>query len=298
MRRCFIFYVFIGLLFCWTGGVSAVLAEAEVPALKGRVNDYADIISPGTEDAIAAELKALEQQESTQIAVLTVPSLKGDSIESFSIRVAEQWRIGQAEKDNGAILIVAKAERKLRIEVGYGLEGRLTDLMAGRIIRNVIVPEFKSGNFDRGIAEGVTAMIKTVRGEYSAAEKTEGPGKSVPQSAIFALVVFAFLIIQLGRIRRSAGTVAGGILAPVFGAMFFPVGGLLLLALIPMGIAAGFLFSLFGGALNAAGAGGHRRYHHGGFWIGGGGGGFSSGGFGGFSGGGGGFGGGGASGGW
>ena len=124
------------------------VAALDVPALQGRVNDYAGMLAPATERHLDAALQDLERSDSTQIVVLTIASLEGDSLEDFSIRVAEQWRIGHKGLDNGAILLIAKADRKLRIEVGYGLEGRLTDLMAGRIIANVIVPYFKNGQID------------------------------------------------------------------------------------------------------------------------------------------------------
>ena len=142
----------------------------DVPPLEDRVNDYANMLSPATKRQIDGVLQHLEASDGTQIVVLTVPSLEGDSLEDFSIRVAEQWRIGQKDLDNGAILLIAKADRKLRIEVGYGLEGRLTDLMAGRIIANVIVPRFKNGQIDQGVIEGVQAMVAVVKGEYSAAD--------------------------------------------------------------------------------------------------------------------------------
>jgi len=110
----------------------------DVPALKGRVNDYGNILSSSTEGQLEAVLGELERTDSTQIVVLTIPSLEGGSLEDFSIRVADQWKIGQENKDNGAILLISKNERKLRIEVGYGLEGSLTDLISGRIIRDIL----------------------------------------------------------------------------------------------------------------------------------------------------------------
>jgi uncharacterized protein len=210
--------------------------------------------------------------------------------------VAEAWKIGQKKLDNGAILLIAKSERKIRIDVGYGLEGRLTDLLAGRIIRNVIAPQFKSGQFDQGITAGVAAMIDAVRGEFSvtdAPRQPRQPQNGVPIVALFALF---FLINALGRASRVIGAAAGAVLFPIAGALFFGLGPLLLLGLIPLGLVAGLLISLIGGPLAA---GRTPSGHRGGYWGGGsGGGGFSSGGFGGFSGGGGGFGGGGASGGW
>src|SRR5512136_3045756 len=146
----------------------------EVPQLQGRVNDYAQILSPKGKAAVERELLALEQSDSTQVVVLTVPSLEGASLEEFSIRVAEVWRIGQKGLDNGAILLVAKGERKIRIEVGRGLEGKLTDLVSGRIIRGEIAPRFKAGDIDGGVAAGVSAIMAVVKGEYKSAPRDLG----------------------------------------------------------------------------------------------------------------------------
>lgn len=268
----------------------------DVPRLKGHVNDYAGMLSPAGERQLEALLTDFERKESTQIVLLTVPSLEGDSLEDFSIRVAEAWKIGQEGADNGAILLIAKADRKIRIEVGYGLEGRLTDLVAGRIIRNVIAPHFRSGAFDQGIAAGITAMIDAVRGEFSAGDATPPPRSKRTGIPLLPLLAILFLINALGRASRVMGAAAGGVLAPIAGGLFFGLGPMLLLLLIPIGIVGGLLVGMVGGPLSMGRGGG---YWGGGFGGGfGGGGGFSSGGFGGFSGGGGGFGGGGASGGW
>ena len=126
------------------------------------------MISPHGIQALEAALADLERSDSTQIAVLTIPSLEGGSLEEFSLKVAEAWGLGQEKWDNGALLLVARDERKMRIEVGYGLEGRLTDLLAGRIIDSEIGPAFKQGDFDTGFLRGVTAMAAAVRGEYTA----------------------------------------------------------------------------------------------------------------------------------
>lgn len=269
------------------------LFALEVPPLKGRVNDYAGILSSSTKQQLEGILGELEKTDSTQIAVLTIPSLEGEPLEEFSIKVADQWKIGQKGFDNGAILLIALKERKVRIEVGYGLEGSLTDLMAGRIIANVIVPQFRAGNFDQGVIDGVHAMIGVVRGEYKADEKIP-PGKSRQKKGLSpgfgGLIAFLFFISMLGRLRRPLGMAAGGILAPLAAFLFFNFSFMWILLSIPVGLLAGFILSHLGAPLLYGG--GH--YRSGGF------GGFSGGGggFGGFSGGGGGFGGGGASGGW
>lgn len=273
-------------------------AALEVPSLKARVNDYANLLTPATVNHLEQALLDFERSQSTQIVVLTVPSLQGAALENFSMQVAEAWKIGQKGFDNGTILLIAKNERKIRIEVGYGLEGRLTDMLAGRIIRNTIVPAFKAGSFDKGVVNGVAAMMAVVKGEYQAQPVKEQPRGGGFSANFIPMIVFIFLISQLGRVKRWLGVMAGGILLPIFGGMLLPLGLTTLLMLIPIGLIAGFVLSMIGSALGAAGAV-HGRRRGGGFWIGGpGGGGFSSGGFGGFSGGGGGFGGGGASGGW
>lgn len=276
----------------------------EVPELKARVNDYADILSPSTEQQLDAVLAELENTDSTQIAVLTIPSLEDEDIEMFSIRVAEKWKIGQKKTDNGAILLISKNDRALRIEVGYGLEGKLTDLISGRIIQYVIVPEFKRGDFDAGVISGVQAMIQTVRGEFTADKKlVRKDGRPSSSGAgLFPILMLLFLVNMLGRIKRPLGAVSGGIFFPIIAAILFGP-GLLMLLMIPIGIIGGLILSLFGGPLSFASVinSGRNKNNHwrsgGGF--GGFGGGFGGGGFGGFSGGGGGgFGGGGASGRW
>ncbi len=264
------------------------LAALDVPPLGQRVNDTARMISAQTRADLETLLAGFEATDSTQIVVLTIPSLEGEVLEEYSLRVVEAWKIGQKGFDNGALLLIARDERKLRIEVGYGLEGSLTDLVAGRIIGGVIVPRFKEGNYDQGIRDGVMAMVAAVKGEFVAsAANTKAVNDSDPAGLIF-LLIFGFSFI--GRIlhkKKKVAAVAGGIGAPVLGLMFLPQLGFWLLAMIPLGALAG----LFVSSLSAGSGGG--------FYAGGGGFGRSSGGFGGgFSGGGGGFGGGGASGGW
>jgi len=279
-------FLVIALLICifWVPSLSAL----EVPALKGRVNDHAAMLSAATRQQLEDILSRLEQTDSSQIVVLTIPSLGGEVLEEFSLKVAGKWKIGQKGFDNGAILLIAQKDRKLRIEVGYGLEGSLTDLMAGRIIRNVIVPQFKAGNFDQGIIDGVQAMIGVVRGEYQAPEKS--PKKKDSSPGFGGLIAFVFFISMLGRLRRPMGIAAGGILAPIAASVFFNFSPILILLSIPIGLLIGFILSFLGSPL-IFGHGHHHHRHTGGGWSGGFGGG-------GFSGGGGGFGGGGASGGW
>jgi len=286
------------------GVLIQVACALDVPPLRARVNDNAGMLSQGVMRQLDLLLKDFEQRDSTQIVVLTIPSLEGESLEDFSMRVAEQWKIGRKGLDNGAILLISRADRKVRIEVGYGLEGRLTDLQAGRIIRGIIVPEFKSGRFDQGIVNGVQAMMDTVRGEFKAEDKKDSNGFGSKDSGnlIPFLLLFIFLVFSLGRVSRPLGTVAGGFFMPLLGHLAFSAGLALLVALVGIGLVVGFILSVFAGMTH-----GGRSLHYdrrsggrsGGFpWRFPSGGGFSTGGGGGFSGGGGGFGGGGASGSW
>jgi uncharacterized protein len=262
----------------------------DVPPLKGRVNDLANMIHPTMSHQLESALAQLEKTDSTQIVVLTIASLEGQILEEFSLAVVERWRIGQKNVDNGVLLLVVKKERKIRIEVGYGLEGKLTDLVAGRIIRNIMTPRFKMGRFDQGIVEGVSAIIGVVRGEFTAPTPGRRSG-DFPRTSpgLIGIIAFFFLINMLGRVNRFIGAAAGGIMAPIAGILLFGTGIVTTALLIPIGIAGGFLTGLFGGPLSF----GHMTHHRGGMGRGGG-----FGGFGGFGGGGGGFGGGGASGGW
>ncbi|RJQ77201.1 MAG: TPM domain-containing protein, partial [Desulfobacteraceae bacterium] len=174
----------------------------EVPPLQGRINDYAGVLSPSTVQRLEEVLTELERAEGTQIVVLAIPSLEGEPLEEFSIRTAEKWGIGQKENDNGALLLIAKEDRQIRIEVGYGLEGRLTDLMAGRIIRNVITPQFKMGRFDQGVIDGVMAMIGTVKGEFTAPESPRQTSeRSSGSPGLIGLLVLFFLIRVVGRVK-------------------------------------------------------------------------------------------------
>lgn len=182
--------------------------QLPVPAATGYVVDQAEILSPETELALAGLIEALDQADSTQLAVLTIPSLKGNNLEAYALKVAETWGIGQKGKDNGALLLIAQKERKVRIEVGYGLEGRLTDLLAGRIIRNEITPRFKEGDFDGGVRAGVEAMIQAVKGEHQATTTTARETKANPTALLIldiaGLVFLACLVVAaLGAFRES-----------------------------------------------------------------------------------------------
>jgi uncharacterized protein len=272
-----------------------IAAALELPALQGRVNDYAGVLSPATVGELERVLADFERSDSTQVVVLTIPTLGGESLEEFSIRVAEAWKIGQQGLDNGAILLIAKAERKIRIEVGRGLEGKLTDLVSGRIIRGDITPRFKGGDFDGGVIAGVNAIMAVVKGEYQATPRDLRQGKKSAPPALSLLLFLLVGCIFLGSMAKFLGGLAGAVGVPLIAHLTYPGIGLALLG--GLGVAGFFLGLVIAFLFGSGGRGGFG----GGFPIGwGGGGGFGGGGFGGggFSGGGGGFGGGGASGDW
>jgi uncharacterized protein len=268
---------------CW---VAVAGAQIPVPALTGRVVDQTGTLSPAQQATLEQSLATFEARKGTQIAVLIVPTTAPEEIEQFSIRVADKWKLGRKKVDDGAILIVAKDDRTTRIEVGYGLEGVLTDLTSHRIIDEVILPRFKSQDFYGGITAGVDQIIRVVDGEplpEPSRSPAAGPGdfgRFIPIIFIVAIAVGGVLRSALGRFPGAL--VTGGAVALI--AWF--VAGALSMALVA-GVIALFVTLLGGGMSRGLGG-----------YYGGMGGGRGGGGGGGFSGGGGGFGGGGASGRW
>lgn len=163
-------FLFISILLSSPFAASFSLAIPASP--EARVNDYAGILSEDTKAAVEAYLADLESRTGIQVVVAAFPSLEGESLEDYSIRLAEKWKIGRKGKDNGVILVIFKQERKLRIEVGYGLEDKLPDATASYIIRNVIAPYFKAGDYDSGVRAGVQAIAKTISGESTGEVET------------------------------------------------------------------------------------------------------------------------------
>lgn len=270
---------------CW---VLVAAAQVAIPPLAARVTDMTATLTSEQQATLERTLLDFEAKKGSQIGVLIVPSTAPEAIEQYSLRVAEQWKLGRKRVDDGALLIVAKGDRAMRIEVGYGLEGVLTDAVSKRIISEVITPKFRQGDLYGGIRDGLGAMIRVIEGEplpapQQAPEKSaSGVGSYLPVIIILTLVVGSVLRSALGRFPGAA--VTGGVVA--FLAWAFA--GALSVALFAGMLA--LLFTLLGGGHGLVG-----RYYGGGF--GGRPGGFRGGG-GGFGGGGGGFGGGGASGRW
>jgi uncharacterized protein len=162
-RRARFVAVLVALAACVALALPALAAD--VPFLTGRIVDEANILSAGVEQNLSQMSEKHEQATGNQVVVLTLPSLEGESIEGFATRVFDAWKLGQKGKDNGVLVIVAPNDRKMRIEVGYGLEGTLTDAGASRIIREAMTPQFKSGNYEAGIQNGVTAIVQALEGQ-------------------------------------------------------------------------------------------------------------------------------------
>jgi len=276
----------LALALCWS-----FLAEAQVPVppLTGHVTDQTATLTTEQQAALEQTLQTFEARKGSQLAVLIVPSSEPETIEQYSLRVAEQWKLGRKKVDDGAILVIAKNDRTLRIEVGYGLEGALNDATSKRIISEIILPRFKQGDFYGGISAGVAQMVRVVDGEPlpqpQATPDGNSNGQLFPVLLLLALVLGTVLRTVLGRLPGALAP--GGAVALIA----WLVAGAAVVALAAGGIA--FLFTLLTGGMGGRGAGGH---YLGGYYGGIGRGSFGGGG--GFRGGGGGFGGGGASGRW
>jgi len=283
---------FLALLFSLVIGYAGIArAQQPVPALSGRVVDLTATLSANIKAAIESSLAQLEQEKGSQVAVLIVSTTEPEAIEQFGIRVAESWKLGRKGIDDGAILIIAKEDRALRIEVGYGLEGVLPDARAKQIVDDIIVPYFKAGDFDGGVRAGVNAVSLLIRGEPLPEPKWPSQANG-DYPFIFLPFILLFLLQPILALFNDSRRVEGNIRnAFILSAITFVVGILtapLLFAL---------FFTIFAFIIGLAGRG--SGWSSGGrSWSGGNWSSRGNGGFGGFSGGGGGFGGGGASGRW
>jgi uncharacterized protein len=290
MKRLWTHLLLLALLLCGTAQ-----AEVAVPALKQRVTDLTATLDAGQKQLLENKLSAFEAGKGSQIAVLIVPTTQPETIDQFGIRVVEAWKLGRKGVDDGVLLLIAKDDRKLRIEVGYGLEGALNDATAKRIVSEIIGPDFKRGEFYAGIDAGVDAIIKVIQGEQLPPPAPRTSSQSNSESDGFGQVLGAGLVIfMMGNIllrqvlgRLPSGLIVGGVIGVLAWAILSSVGVALVAAIIAFVLS--LLFGTGGrGSSFPSGWGGGS----GGGWGGGGGGGGD------FGGGGGGFGGGGASGDW
>ena len=280
-------------------GAACARAEVAVPPLQTRVTDLTGTLTAPQRQALEDKLAALESAKGSQIAVLIVPTTEPESIEQYALRVAERWKLGRKGVDDGALLLVAKNDRRLRIEVGYGLEGVIPDAGAKRIVSDIITPYFRQGNFYGGIDAGVDRMIRVIEGEPLPPPQPRGASgdHGFDLGAVLAIVVVGLVVSSI------LSAVIGRFLGGALGAGGTGVMSFVSFASLPIALFTALAVLLLGAMLT--GGSGYRatRGRHPGGWGGGfptgGGGGWSGGGGGGWSGGGGGgFGGGGASGNW
>jgi uncharacterized protein len=260
-----------------------VMAQVAVPPLTSRVTDTTNTLTTEQKNELEQKLMAFENKKGSQISILIVPTTQPEAIEQYALRVVEQWKLGRKKIDDGALLIVAKNDRALRIEVGYGLEGALNDATSKRIISEVITPKFKQADFYGGIDDGIARIMQVINGEPLPEQKSHSSKNSkslesnIPVILVLAMIIGGIMRAIFGRV--SGAVVTGG----VMGFLAWLFAGAISIALFSAVLA--FIFTLIGGSKIGqfiAGQGGR---------------GFGGGG-GGFSGGGGGFGGGGASGKW
>ena len=278
------------LLFALAAAPLSARSEVAVPELRSRVTDLTATLDPTAQSSLEERLRAFEEKHGSQIAVLLVPTTEPETIEQYSVRVAETWKLGRKGVDDGAVLVVAMRDRAMRIEAGYGLEGVLNDATCKRIISETITPEFQRGDFRAGIDAGVDRMMRVIAGETlpTPLPRRAGGAGGGNSSVLFFLTFLAMGAANALRplLGRLGAAVLIGLGAAVVSSFVASASAALLIGLIAFSVA---LFGAAGGSWSSG-----RRDYAGGGGFGGGGG--SSGG--GFSGGGGGFGGGGASGRW
>ena len=205
MKRSFLFL----FLFFSVGVYAQTDVVPKKPSLaEGLVVDQTNTLTPEQQATLRQKLIAYDNSTSNQIAIVIIQSLKGNSIEDVALQIGRDWGVGgQAEKDNGVVILVAKDDHKMRIEVGYGLEGAVTDYVASSIIQNTLTPNFKEGNYYRGLTEAVDEIIKAAEGRYTA---PEGYGKKVgikKWQIILAIIVIWIILSVIGRGGRGGGGV-------------------------------------------------------------------------------------------
>jgi uncharacterized protein len=289
----------LALLLCFAFAATT-FAQVAVPLLSGRVVDLTGTLTPEATTRLEQKLQAFEARKGSQIAVLLVPTTQPEAIEQYSIRVAEAWKIGRKKIDDGAILLVAKNDRKLRIEVGYGLEGALNDVTAKRIIDEFITPRFKNSDFSGGIEAGVDRMIAVIDGEPLPTPKPqhEWDGEGFDPGALFHPVIIIAALALSGIMRAMLGRLLGSLAT---GGLVAVIAWFVIASWLAAGVAGliAFVFTLLTDGMTSGGGGrgsGWSGGSSGGSWSSGSSSGSSD--SGGFSGGGGSFGGGGASGSW
>ncbi|MEP6837571.1 MAG: YgcG family protein [Bradyrhizobium sp.] len=249
--------ILVALLLGW---VFPALADVAVPPLVGRVVDQTGTLSTNDVSTLNQTIRSFETRKGSQVAVLIVPTTDGEAVEQYSIRVAEAWKIGRKKIDDGVLLVIAKNDRKLRIEVGYGLEGALTDATSKRIIDEIITPRFRTGDFAGGISAGVDRIMRLIEGEKLPAPVQSEPSRGMQTSWLLEhvnplnpFVIFAVFVVG-GIMRTTLGRLLGAVVTGgLVGVLaWFFVQSLLLAALAAIIV---FVVALFGDFANNTGGG-------------------------------------------
>lgn len=263
---------------------SAVFAYSSPGSATGYVNDFANIISDTTESELETLLDTHEKETSSEVTIVTVPTIGDDYIEHYAVKLFEEWGIGTEKNDNGILVLLAIDDRKVRIEVGYGLEGALPDSIADSIIRTKMVPALKNADYDAAARDSVTAILSAIKGEYTAEASSEDSGDWIVPLVFFGLFILQWGAAVLGRTKEWWPGGALGFVGSSAVAAFDPFGfSLITYALMIAGLTA--FGSFFDYVVSSTYQHDVRNGYDHPWWIGGGGGGSSSGGFGGFGGG-------------
>ncbi len=199
----------------WT----ALAFAAAFPPLSGRIVDAANLVDAATEARLTEKLAAFEKRSSDQIVIATIASLEGEAMEDYANRLFRHWKLGQAGEDNGALFLIVRDDRKMRIEVGYGLEGTLTDVFSGLIIDTIVVPSFRAGDFSGGIEQGTDQIIAVLSGDAAELEARAKRNAERPESGGIPPIVMLFIALWVTII---VGSIAIAILAPVYGRKIAP----------------------------------------------------------------------------
>ena len=208
----------------------------------GFVNDFAGVLASDQQQALEIKIASFEKDTGNELSVVIIPSLDGDTIENFAVKLFEDWGIGKNKKDNGILLLIARDDRQMRIEVGYGLEGALTDARSFWIIQNVLKPSFQEGDYYRGINGGVDSIILTTKGEFKPDTNSTSKNGFNGDSVFFLIWVLWIFFVWMGSVLARSrswwgGGIVGGIIALVVGLIFTLISGFVsALVLIPLGL--------------------------------------------------------------
>jgi uncharacterized protein len=246
VKRFVSIFILVLCLFILASGIA--FAQT-FPSPQGYVNDFAQLLSPQGKSQMEDQLSRLEKDTTAQVAVVTVKSLEGSTVEEYASKLYQSWGIGNKGKDDGVLFLIAKDDRKVRIEVGYGLESIITDNRAGRILDDSVVPSFKDGHYEKGILAGVNAVENYIRNDLPPQPLEENPVRDVLDGFFPALIVISIIGIYLtGFMARSKnvwlGTIFGGLAGIVLGLTLGSIVAVIILAILSAGFGSGLDFLL------------------------------------------------------